>query len=74
MRPENPTKVFKMTRSDDVIYNADGIGRILGFITDKTELIIDNENFIGSSFLLQVIDTFKNLVVSKIKIDIVKGW
>lgn len=38
MKSNNPTKVFKMTRADDVIYNSDGIGRILGFIADKTEL------------------------------------
>lgn len=44
MKKENPTKVFKMTRSDDVIYNSDGVGRILGFIADKTQFNPDTDN------------------------------
>lgn len=44
MKPTNPTKVFKITRSDDVIYNASGIGYILSFIADKTEFNSDKDN------------------------------
>lgn len=44
MKPTNPTKVFKITRSDDVIYNADGIGSLLSFIADKTEFKPNDDN------------------------------
>lgn len=44
MKPTNPTKVFKMTRSDDVIYNSSGMGYILSFIADKTEFNKDTDN------------------------------
>ncbi len=44
MRPTKPTKVFKITRSDDVLYNADGIGALLSFIADKTELDLNKDN------------------------------
>lgn len=44
MRPTKPTKVFKITRSDDVSYNADGIGALLSFIADKTELDLNKDN------------------------------
>lgn len=36
-KKENPTKVFKFTRSDDILYNSGNIGSILGFIADKDE-------------------------------------
>lgn len=44
MKPSNPIKVFKITRSDDVIYNASGIGYILSFIADKTEFNQETDN------------------------------
>lgn len=44
MKPSNPTKVFKITRSDDVIYNASGLGYLLSFIADKTEFNPDKDN------------------------------
>ncbi len=44
MKPTNPTKVFKITRSDDVIYNASGLGYLLSFIADKTELSKGKDN------------------------------
>jgi len=44
MKPSNPTKVFKITRSDDVIYNASGFGYLLSFIADKTEFNPDTDN------------------------------
>ncbi len=44
MKPVNPTKVFKITRSDDVIYNSEGMGFILSFIADKTEFNPKNDN------------------------------
>lgn len=44
MKPINPTKVFKITRSDDVLYNADSIGALLSFIADKTELDLNKDN------------------------------
>ncbi len=44
MKPSNPTKVFKITRSDDVIYNSSGIGYILSFIADKTEFNFETDN------------------------------
>ena len=43
MKPVNPTKVFKITRSDDVLYNSGVIGSILGFIADKSELDKDRD-------------------------------
>ena len=44
MKPTNPTKVFKITRSDDVIYNASGLGYLLSFIADKTEFNPEKDN------------------------------
>ena len=44
MRPINPTKVFKITRSDDVLYNSGNTGMILSFIADKTEYSPDKDN------------------------------
>ncbi len=44
MKPSNPTKVFKITRSDDVIYNASGLGYLLSFIADKTEFNPNKDN------------------------------
>lgn len=38
IKTSNPTKVFKLTRADDVLYNSDNLGGLLGFIADKTEL------------------------------------
>ena len=35
MKSINPTKVFKITRSDDVLYNAGSMGTLLSFIGDK---------------------------------------
>lgn len=37
-------KVFKITRGDDVIYNAGSMGMLLSFIADKTELNKDKDN------------------------------
>ena len=39
-----PKKVFKITRGDDVLYNAGRIGMLLSFIADKTELNKDKDN------------------------------
>ncbi len=44
MKPTNPKKVFKITRSDDVIYNASGLGYLLSFIADKIEFNPDKDN------------------------------
>lgn len=44
MRPTNPTKVFKITRSDDVLYNSGSMGSLLSFIADKTEFDPDKDN------------------------------
>lgn len=44
MKPTKPTKVFKITRSDDVLYNADGIGSLLSFIADKVEFNPNADN------------------------------
>ncbi len=45
MRPINPTKVFKITRNDDVLYNSGNMGSLLNFIADKTEFNpnVDNQ-------------------------------
>lgn len=43
-RNVNPEKVFKITRGDDVLYNAGNIGALLGFIADKTEFNQDKDN------------------------------
>lgn len=59
MKSVNPTKVFKITRSDDVIYNSGSIGYILSFIADKTEFNPAKDNqelricdYIGGTSLL----------------------
>lgn len=44
MKTINPIKVFKITRSDDVIYNSGGIGQLLSFIADKTEFNPNKDN------------------------------
>ena len=44
MKKSNPTKVFKITRGDDVLYNAGNIGALLSFIADKTEFNKDTDN------------------------------
>lgn len=44
MKPINPTKVFKITRSDDVLYNSGSMGSLLSFIADKTELNSNKDN------------------------------
>lgn len=36
----NPTKVFKITRCDDVLYDSGNMGALLSFIADKAELNI----------------------------------
>lgn len=45
MKPEKPTKVFKITRNDDVLYNSGSTGALLSFIADKTEFKpnVDNQ-------------------------------
>lgn len=44
LKPTNPTKVFKITRSDDVLYNSGNMGSLLSFIADKTEFNPDKDN------------------------------
>ena len=44
MKPTNPTKVFKITRSDDVLYNSGNMGSLLSFIADKTEFNPNDDN------------------------------
>ena len=44
INPNNPTKVFKITRSDDVLYNSGNIGMILSFIADKEEFDPNKDN------------------------------
>lgn len=44
MKPVNPTKVFKITRSDDVLYNSGNMGMLLSFIADKTEFNPNTDN------------------------------
>ena len=39
-----PKKVFKITRGDDVLYNAGNIGMLLSFIADKTEFNKETDN------------------------------
>lgn len=39
-----PKKVFKITRGDDVLYNAGNIGMLLSFIADKTEFNQEKDN------------------------------
>ena len=39
-----PKKVFKITRGDDVLYNAGNMGMLLSFISDKVELNKDKDN------------------------------
>lgn len=44
MKKTNPTKVFKITRGDDVLYNSGNIGALLSFIADKTEFDANKDN------------------------------
>lgn len=44
MKPVDPTKVFKITRSDDVLYNSGNMGSLLSFIADKTEFNPNTDN------------------------------
>jgi len=44
MKPTKPTKVFKITRSDDVLYNSGNMGSLLSFIADKVEFNPDKDN------------------------------
>lgn len=44
IKPVNPIKVFKITRSDDVLYNSGSMGMLLSFIADKTEFNKDVDN------------------------------
>lgn len=44
MKPTNPKKVFKITRSDDVLYNSGNMGSLLSFIADKVEFNPDKDN------------------------------
>lgn len=48
LKPVNPTKVFKITRSDDVLYNSGNMGAILSFIADKVEFNpkVDNQELL----------------------------
>lgn len=43
MREDKPRKVFKITRSDDVLYNSFNTGGMLSFIADKTEFNPDTD-------------------------------
>ena len=44
MKPFNPIKVFKFTRSDDVLYNAGNMGALLSYIGDKVQFNKDTDN------------------------------
>ena len=44
IRKDNPKKVFKITRGDDVLYNAGNMGMLLSFIADKTEFNKEKDN------------------------------
>lgn len=44
MKLTNPTKVFKITRSDDVLYNSGNMGSLLSFIADKVEFNPNADN------------------------------
>ena len=44
MKLINPTKIFKITRSDDVLYNSGSMGQLLSFIADKTEFHPGKDN------------------------------
>ena len=48
LKPINPTKVFKITRSDDVLYNSGNMGSLLSFIADKVEFNpkVDNQELL----------------------------
>lgn len=44
MKQAKPTKVFKITRSDDVLYNSGNMGSLLSFIADKVEFNPNDDN------------------------------
>ena len=44
MKSVDPIKVFKITRSDDVLYNSGSMGSLLSFIGDKVEFNPDTDN------------------------------
>ncbi len=42
-RSNNPEKVFKITRGDDVLFDSGNMGSLLSFIADKTEFDINTD-------------------------------
>ncbi len=44
LSPTNPKRIFKITRTDDPLYNYNSHGGILSLIADKTEFNPDNDN------------------------------
>lgn len=44
MKPVDPIKVFKITRSDDVVYHSGNMGCLLSFMADKTEFNPNRDN------------------------------
>ncbi len=44
LHPTNPTRVFKITRTDDALFNYNQQGGILSLIADKAELDVDTDN------------------------------
>lgn len=44
MKSVDPIKVFKITRSDDVLYNSGNMGMLLSFIADKKEFDPNKDN------------------------------
>lgn len=59
MKPTKPTKVFKITRSDDVLYNSGDMGSLLSFIADKVEFSPNDDNQ-----KLRICDYNKNITPS----------
>lgn len=53
LKPTNPTKVFKITRSDDVLYNSGNMGSLLCFIADKVEFNseVDNQELLICDYI-----------------------
>ncbi len=68
MNPINPIKVFKITRTDDVLYNSGGMGSLLSYIADKKEFDPNKDNqelricdYITPSFLPPISDEIADL-------------
>ena len=83
-KTENPTKVFRLTRNDDVLWDYQSHGSILSFICDRTELSLEHDNQelrvcdykVSTTPLLSVTDDISTVIHGGgvLRYDIPKTW